>query len=83
VKTRSQQQKIQTQITPEAERPLSPAHAFVVQFREATDAASQRFAGRVEHMISGQATRFQSAEELLAFLARVLNATYAKLSEGR
>jgi hypothetical protein len=28
--------------------------------------------GRVEHVISGQATHFASLEELLAFIARVL-----------
>jgi hypothetical protein len=33
-----------------------------------------RFTGRVEHMITGHAARFQSPEELLAFFVRVLNA---------
>jgi hypothetical protein len=45
----------------------------VVQFREETDVVGQgRFAGRVEHVVSGQATHFHSLEELLAFIARVL-----------
>ena len=63
---------------PAAERPLSPLRAFVVQFREETDGAQNYFTGRVEHMVSGHATRFHSLEELLAFFAQVLNTTYAK-----
>jgi hypothetical protein len=44
-----------------------------VQFREET-AGGKRFTGRVEHMISGRAARFESAEELFAFLEAVLDA---------
>ena len=46
--------------------------AFIVQFRAETDLAQARCAGRVEHVVSGQATHFQSLEELLAFLQRIL-----------
>lgn len=42
--------------------------AFVIQFRAETDRA-----GRVEHVVSGRSTRFHSAEDLLAFIARVLS----------
>ena len=52
--------------------PLSPHRAFVVQFRAETAVEQGRFAGRVEHVVSGQAAQFQSLEELLAFIARVL-----------
>ena len=52
--------------------PLSPHRAFVVQFRAETDVERGRFVGRVEHVVSGQATHFDSLEELLAFIARVL-----------
>ena len=31
-----------------------------------------RFIGRVEHVISGNATHFSSLQELLAFIGRVL-----------
>ena len=41
-----------------------------------------RFAGRVEHVVSGQATHFQSLEELLAFIGRVLSTMRAKRPEG-
>ena len=81
VKTSAPRQELQTRRTPEAERPLSPARAFVVQFREETGGAGQRFTGRVEHMITGHATRFASPEELLAFFVRVLSGVPAKLSE--
>ena len=61
-------------MTTSAERqsPLSPHRAFVVQFRTETDMARGRCMGRVEHVVSGQATHFASLEELLAFMARVL-----------
>ncbi len=57
---------------PAAEAPLSPRRAFVVQFRTDAGRDPGHFAGRVEHMTSGQAVRFHSPEELLAFMARVL-----------
>ena len=49
--------------------PLSPHRAFVVQFR---GGGAGRFAGRVEHMVTGQAARFTSAEEMTGFMRRVL-----------
>jgi hypothetical protein len=54
--------------------PLSVHWAFVVQFDTHTDVAHGRLAGRVEHVVSGQATDFQSLETLLAFIAQVLRA---------
>lgn len=53
--------------------PLSPHRAFVVQFRGPVEAELKHFAGRVEHIISGQATRFSSLKEFLVFVERVLN----------
>ena len=46
--------------------------SFVIKFRPDTDAAAGRFSGRVEHVASNQTTRFDSLEELLEFLHRVL-----------
>lgn len=83
MKIKAQRRESQAQVTAEVEMPLSPRRAFVVQFREEAEGASQRFTGRVEHMMSGQTARFQSPEELLAFLAHVLNAQHAKRSEER
>jgi hypothetical protein len=51
---------------------LAPEYAFVVQFRTGTQIASGQIGGRVEHVVSRQARTFQSLEELLAFMARVL-----------
>jgi hypothetical protein len=63
---------------PADESPLSPHRAFVVQFRENADVERGQWAGRVEHVTSSQATRFQSVDELLAFVARVLAAPAKK-----
>ena len=46
---------------------LSPERAFVVQFRGPS-------AGRVEHVRSGEAARFETRDELLAFMDRLLAA---------
>jgi hypothetical protein len=59
---------------PSDQSPLSPHRAFVVQLTENMDAEHGRWAGRAEHITSGQATRFQSLDELLAFVSRVLTA---------
>jgi hypothetical protein len=53
---------------PKERRPLSPDHAFVVQFR----AGAVRYTGRVEHIVSARATHFESVAELLAFFDRSL-----------
>src|SRR5262245_2454838 len=56
---------------------LSPHRAFVVQFRAETDVEQGHCTGRVEHVVSGQATHFDSLEELLGFIARVLTTVRA------
>lgn len=58
----------------ESERPapLAAGHAFVVQFRTDTDVQQGQITGRVEHIISGQASHFTSLDDLLAFIDRVL-----------
>ena len=52
--------------------PLSVHWAFVVHFRLSTNIAQGQIEGRVEHVVSGQSTHFDSLEELLAFMGRVL-----------
>jgi hypothetical protein len=47
--------------------------AFVVQFREDTDIRTGRLEGKVEHIASYESARFHSVEELLGFIARVLD----------
>jgi len=56
----------------QTESPLSPYRAFVVQFHTETKVACGQVSGRVEHVVSGQATHFASVEELLAFIEQVL-----------
>ena len=47
-------------------------YAFVVQIAADSAADAERLSGRVEHIVSGQAHRFASAQELLKFLEKVL-----------
>ena len=61
--------------------PLSVTRAFVVQLRADTVVEQGHLAGRVEHVVSGQATDFQSLETLLAFMARVLRAERERSAE--
>jgi hypothetical protein len=44
----------------------------VVQFRAQRGGVASSYAGRVEHLVSGQVARFHALEELLAFMIRVL-----------
>jgi hypothetical protein len=68
--------KAQAEATP----PLLPEWMFVVQFREGTAIAQNHVTGRVEHVMSGQATRFQSMEDLWAFIAQILSTVSGPLS---
>jgi hypothetical protein len=45
----------------------------VVQFRAQPAGASTSYDGRVEHVVSAQAARFHSLEELLGFMIHVLD----------
>ena len=54
-------------------QPSLPSNrVFVVQFRGQPAGPSSTYDGRVEHLTSGQAVRFHSLEELLAFMIGVL-----------
>jgi hypothetical protein len=70
-------------MVPPADNPahLSVTRAFVVQFRADTVVEQGLLTGRVEHVISGQATDFQSLETLLTFMARVLCAERERSAE--
>lgn len=61
-------------LAPAADAPLSPQRAFLVQFRMGAGQDPAHFAGRVEHLVSGDTTRFCTPEELLGFIARVVGA---------
>jgi hypothetical protein len=52
---------------------LPAKRAFVVQIHADAKVEQGKWQGRVEHLVSYQATRFQSLEELLAFMLKVLS----------
>lgn len=54
------------------DRPLPAERAFVVQLHVETDLAQGRIMGRVEHVVSGRAAHFDTLEDLLGFIERVL-----------
>jgi hypothetical protein len=59
-------------------KPSLPSdRAFVVQLRWDAAVEQEDFRGRVEHINSMQAAHFESAEELLAFIACVVAAQRA------
>jgi len=49
------------------------SRSFVVHLRSDADLPAGRFVGRVEHVHSGDAMHFQSIEELVAFMAALLD----------
>lgn len=51
---------------------LPTDRAFVVQFRVQAEATPPRYEGRVEHLVSGQATHFSSWEDLQRFVEKML-----------
>jgi hypothetical protein len=55
--------------------------AFVIQFRPETDVDAGRLEGRVEHIASYDSTRFFSLEELLCFIASMLDKVRNELRE--
>jgi hypothetical protein len=72
-------------MVPPAHNPahLSVHRAFVVQFQSDTAVEQGHLAGRVEHVVSGQAAAFQSLETLLAFIAQVLREERERSSSPR
>jgi hypothetical protein len=46
--------------------------AFVVQIHAEADMAQGEVRGRVEHIVTGQATRFETVEALVQFIMKVL-----------
>jgi hypothetical protein len=59
-----------------------PDLVFVVQFRDPTELGSARLAGRVEHVMSGQNTGFETPEGLVDFFERVMNQLKPRSQKG-
>ena len=57
--------------------PFAIQHAFVVQFAGHAASDTEGLAGRIEHIVSGKAARFQSGESLLAFIMQMLEAYHS------
>ena len=53
-------------------KPLPVQRAFVVQLYATAAVAQGQLVGRVEHVLSGQATHFHTLEELMAFMTQIL-----------
>jgi hypothetical protein len=52
--------------------PFPAERAFVVQLRAQAASSGDLFVGRAEHIASGAEVRFGSAEDLIAFITKVL-----------
>jgi hypothetical protein len=65
----------------EGKPPLSPRWAFVLQFRTGVDIEQGYCEGRIEHIVSGHATHFQSVEELLVFVTKTLDSERTRSSD--
>ena len=52
---------------------LPRKRAFVVQVHADAQVEQADFKGRVEHLVSGEATHFDSLEELAAFIIQILS----------
>jgi hypothetical protein len=60
-----------------------PDLVFVVQFRDPTEPGSASFAGRAEHVMSGQNTGFKTPEELVDFFGRVMKELKPRSQKGK
>jgi len=60
-------------MSPKPQPTLPAKRAFVVQVHADAKVEQGQWQGRVEHLVSFQATHFQSLEELLTFIVKVLS----------
>jgi hypothetical protein len=67
---------------PEPVIPLAADHAFVLQLQESRGRPETCRAGRVEHLASGEATRFITTTEFWDFVDRVLTAVTECREQG-
>jgi hypothetical protein len=70
-------------VKPDSSPKNLPDLVFVVQFRDPTEPGSTRFAGRAEHVMSGQNAGFETPEELADFFGRVMNQLKPRSQEGK
>lgn len=82
VRTKRQLVKSRSEATTE-DPLLSPQRAFVLQFYPEADVEQGCLVGRVEHVVSAQAIRFDSLDALMRFLGRVLTEVRTAPSEPK
>jgi hypothetical protein len=56
--------------------------SFVIRFNPITHPIAKRFSGRVEHVATGKMLRFESMEELTAFMTAVLTEVRTRLEQA-
>ena len=76
-----------TRVSPEAYFPYmldgwQHSGAFVVRFSPNTNPNAQQFCGRVEHVATGKVVRFESIEELIHFINRILQEVREKFEQA-
>jgi len=69
-------------VKPDPSPKNSPDRVFVVQFGDPTEPKAARFAGRAEHVMSGQNTCFETPEELVDFFGRVMKELKPRSQKG-
>jgi hypothetical protein len=60
-----------------------PNLVFVVQFHDPAEPGSAHFAGRAEHVMSGKSTSFETPEDLVDFLRRVMKELKPRSQKGK
>ena len=66
------QKRERASVMPESSPALPANHVFVLQLKESHGRPGSCRAGRVEHLASGQATKFATTTELWDFVDEVL-----------
>jgi len=61
---------------------LLPRGAFLVECRSGETVSDDQLSGRVEHIVSGRATPFESASELIDFMRGVLALGQVNAGDG-
>jgi hypothetical protein len=51
---------------------LNPGNAFIIQFRTESNSGAVKLAGRIEHVLSGKTTNFDSLNDLPGLLLEML-----------
>ena len=65
--------RMEKDLSPKQQHLLPAKRAFVVQVHAEAKVEQGQWKGRVEHLTSFQTTHFQSLEELVAFIVKVLS----------